>query len=215
MAKRRCKGKTKAGKRCEHRGSEWCAQHLDQSPGGQRVAARADTTRTPEKRARATKRGREDWRPRFLAAFEEHVTVRDACVAAGVGHSEAYDERQRNPAFAEAWAEVEERTTQRMEREAFRRAVEGWVEREEFEIDKETGERIPTLTVTKFDSTLMIFLLKARRPETYRERIEHSGPGGGPVEHRVKLNLKGLTDEQLAALEAIQPDDGTAGTDEG
>lgn len=204
MAKRRCKGKTKRGTRCTRRGVEWCPQHADQAPA---APAQAHTDRTP-KNARARKRKDEDWRPRFLAAFDEHITVSAACVVAGVGRSTVYDERHRNADFAEAWSAVEERTTERMEREGFRRAVEGWIEREEFDTDPETGERVATLRVRKFSDTLLIFFLKARRPGTYRERVEHTGVGGGPLEHRVKVDLSKLTDEQLDALEALHGQDG-------
>ena len=38
--------------------------------------------------------------------------------------------------------------------------------------------------VRKYSDTLLIFMLKARRPEKYRERanVELTGQGGGPVE---------------------------------
>lgn len=207
MARRRCKGKTKAGKRCTRRGVEWCAQHIDQAPAAARAAARAPDTKRPPKKARA--RGKDDWRPRFLAALAEHVVVVDACKAAGVSQSNVYDERRRNEKFAEAWAEIEEQTIQRMEREGFRRAVEGWIERTEYEYHEVDGElqRFESLQVRKFSDTLLIFLLKARRPNVYRERVEHTGAGGGPLEHRVKVDLSKLTDEQLAALEAIHAAD--------
>ena len=171
MSKRRCKGKTRVGKRCERRGVEWCAQHADQAP--------AHTERTPKK-ARARKK--DDWRPRFLAAFEEHITVSEACRVAGVSRRNVYDERARNADFDEAWKVVEERTTEAMEREGYRRAVEGWVEREEFVLN-EDGERVPTLVVRKWSDTLLIFLLKARRPGVYREqhRIELGGVDGAPI----------------------------------
>jgi hypothetical protein len=34
---------------------------------------------------------------------------------------------------------------------------------------------IQTATVRKYSDTLLIFLLKGRKPERYRERVEHSG----------------------------------------
>jgi hypothetical protein len=34
----------------------------------------------------------------------------------------------------------------------------------------------------EYSDTLLIFLLKGIRPEKYRERFEHSGPEGGPIE---------------------------------
>ena len=168
---RRCQGKTKAGARCTRKQAQpFCKQHGDQA------AATADSERTPKK-ARARKAPAEDWRPRFLAALEAEVTVLAACRATDVSRSNVYAERSRNEQFAAAMDEVEERTTQRMEREAFRRATEGWVERQEFDVVD--GERVPTLTVTKFSDTLLIFLLKARRPEVYRDnhRVEHVGGG--------------------------------------
>ena len=39
--------------------------------------------------------------------------------------------------------------------------------------------------VRKYSDTLLIFLLKGRKPEMYRERYEHSGPGGRPVFTRI------------------------------
>lgn len=153
---------------------QWCAQHVGQAAG-----ARQDSERTPKK-ARARKKV--DWRPRFLAAFEEHVSVSEACRVADVARSNVYAERERDEAFAAAWSEIEERTTERMEREALRRGVDGWIERQEFAVN-EDGEQVPTLTVRKFSDTLLIFMLKARRPDTYRENVkhEHSGPEGGPI----------------------------------
>jgi hypothetical protein len=48
----------------------------------------------------------------------------------------------------------------------------------------ETGKPVKVDEVPKMSDTLLIFLLKARRPEVYRERqqIQHTGPSGGPVE---------------------------------
>lgn len=177
MAKRRCKGKTKKGTRCERRGAAWCPQHAGQAPP-------PDTGRTPKK---ARGRGGEDWRPGFLEALEMGVTVIQACRRVGVGRSTVYDERERNQTFAEAWDEVIEDTTEEMEREAYRRAVEGWRERGIYNDDgEEVGE------VRKFSDTLMIFLLKARRPQTYRDQHyhEHAGAGGGPIGVRLELNAK-------------------------
>lgn len=204
MAKRAtCKGKKANGQPCRarpRRDADYCARHAHQAPKPR------DTGRTPKTRGRKRRAPAEDWRPKFLAALEEEITVIAACRAASVARSTVYEERRASEEFAAAWDEVEERSTQELEREAFRRAYEGWIEREEFFL-KDDGEKVPTLTVRKFSDTLMIFLLKARRPAVYRERVEHTGPGGGPIEHRARVDLSGLNEEQLAALEAIQPKD--------
>jgi hypothetical protein len=155
--RRRCAGKTKSGKRCKAwalMGTARCAAH--------------PTGPTP-KNARATL---------FLAAFAESHLVSEAAKRAGIHRDTAYAWRKADPEFAAEWAEIEEASTERLEQEALRRAVDGWVERPVF--DKE-GEQVGE--VRKFSDTLLIFMLKARRPDTYRERYqhEHTGPDGGPI----------------------------------
>lgn len=120
---------------------------------------RDGTTRAPKKRR--------DWKSAWLAAFERHGTVSAACRAADIGRSTVYEART-DEAFAQAWDDIESETTDRMEREAYRRAVEGF----------EQGEE------TRYSDTLLIFLLKARKPGAYRDnmRVEHSGPDGRPLE---------------------------------
>jgi transposase-like protein len=106
----------------------------------------------------------------WLAAFEEQGTVVAACKAAGVGRTSAYEWRQKDEAFALAWADIEEATTEAMEREAYRRGVEGTVEPL-----VSAGKHVTD--VKKYSDTLLIFMLKARRPERYRDnvKVEHSG----------------------------------------
>lgn len=119
---------------------------------------------------------RHDWRPHFLDALRDTGIVTDACRVAGVARSTAYEERQRNEEFALAWHDIEEETTERMEREARRRAAEG-VEKPVFQGGQEVGR------IREYSDTLLIFMLKARRPEVYREttRHEHTGANGGPI----------------------------------
>jgi hypothetical protein len=125
---------------------------------------------------RSSAHKRHDWRPHFLAALRDTGIVTDACKIADVARSTAYEERQRNEDFALAWHDVEEETTERMEREAVRRAAEG-VERAVYHQGEVVGHE------RHFSDVLLMFMLKARRPETYREttRHEHTGANGGPI----------------------------------
>lgn len=93
-----------------------------------------------------------DWKPVWLEAFGEYGTVYHACKAAGVGRSTVYRHRESDAEFAEAWAAVEEDVSDDLEQEAARRAKDG-------------------------SDVLMIFLLKARRPQKYRDNahITHTG----------------------------------------
>jgi hypothetical protein len=130
----------------------------------------------PGNRANRTPKRRRDWKPDWLAAFAEHGTVCKACEVAKVARSTAYEGRT-DEQFAEMWDEIEAATTDAMEREAYRRAVEG-VERPVWQGGKLMG------TVAEYSDTLLIFMLKGRKPEVYRDnvRVEHSGPSGGPIE---------------------------------
>jgi hypothetical protein len=130
------------------------------------------TPRTPKKRARDPK----DWAPAFLAEFERQHIVTGAAKAAGVGRSTVYERRKADREFATAWADIEERSTELLEREAYRRAAVG-TDKPVFQGGEQVG------TIKEFSDVLLIFLLKARRPATYREqhKIEHSGPDGGPI----------------------------------
>ncbi|MGH7458564.1 MAG: terminase [Longimicrobiaceae bacterium] len=166
----RCKAQTKRGTRCTFKAlasGAFCGRH------------RRTHEATAEK----------DWRSAFLDAFAEMGLVLTAAKKAGVARSTVYRERQRNEDFALRWAEVEEWTTEEMEQEARRRAVLGVAEPV-----YQRGELVGH--VRKFSDTLLIFLLKARRPEMYREnRLELTGADGGPIAHAVDLSR--LSEEEL------------------
>jgi hypothetical protein len=87
-----------------------------------------------------------DWAPRFLEVFRSTCNVRLSAEAAGIDRDSAYRRRQRDPAFAERWAQAEQDAIDVLEAEARRRAL-------------------------SVSDTLLIFLLKAHRPERYRESI--------------------------------------------
>jgi hypothetical protein len=62
-----------------------------------------------------------------------------------------------------------------LEQEARRRAHDG-VRKPVYQGGKRVGY------IQEYSDTLLIFLLKGLRPEKYRERFEHSGAGGGPLQ---------------------------------
>ncbi len=127
----------------------------------------AKTPPTPKKTSRRgagvaiTAKQRETFLERLAAGY----SVSHASTAARINRQTAYAHRDRDPAFAAAWEAALDAGTQALEDEAVRRATSG----------------------DKPSDVLLIFLLKARRPDVYRDRIEHTGAGGGPVE--VKLSF--------------------------
>jgi hypothetical protein len=112
---------------------------------------------------------------RFLEVFAETGNVTEACRRAGVKRrATVYEWQEHDVDFGLAFHEAEAIATEVLESEARRRAVEGVI--------TETpliyrGKVVRTIVETKYSDTLLIFLLKARAPEKYRENIaiKHSG----------------------------------------
>lgn len=115
-------------------------------------------------------------REAFLAELARRGNVSDACRAVDAPRQTMYDWRETDPAFAAAWDAALDEAADRMEREAFRRAVEG-VDEPVFYQGDEVG------SVRKYSDTLLIFLLKAARPEKYRERTEVQASGALRIEY--------------------------------
>lgn len=106
----------------------------------------------------------------FCAALAETGIVARACKAVSITRQTAYEWRREDPAFKKAWEEALEIGISALEDEAHRRAFRGVPERH-----YKNGELIDT--TRKYSDTLAIFLLKAHKPDRYRERhdITHSG----------------------------------------
>ena len=105
-----------------------------------------------------------------------------------------YEERQRNEEFALAWAGVEEGLKERLHAEAVRRAADG-VERLVVSAGREIG------TEQHFSDQLLMFLLKAKDPETYRENVKITH--GGSINRTINVDLGKLSDAEVEQLEHI------------
>lgn len=114
------------------------------------TATLPDTLTHPKKRA-------------FLAAYAHLGNITEAAKAATIYRTTHYDWLKTDPDYTAAYHQVREAAADRLETEALRRAVDG-TERPIFY----KGEQIAT--VTEYSDTLLIFLLKAARPDKYRER---------------------------------------------
>ncbi|WP_207706576.1 hypothetical protein [Desulfallas thermosapovorans] len=129
----------------------------------------------------------------FLAAFAEVGNITRAAEIAGIDRKNHYDWMKNDPDYPELFYEADQQACDRLEQEARRRAVEG-VQKPVFQGGKQVG------VVQEYSDTLLIFLLKGAMPEKYKERVhqEHTGKGGGPIQHEV--DLSGLSDAELDAL---------------
>jgi hypothetical protein len=94
-----------------------------------------------------TRSRRPDWVPRFLEVFGATGNVRLSSTAAGVSRDAPYKRAQADASFARDWLQAREDAVDILEAEARRRAL------------------------TTSDS-LLVFLLKSLRPETFRDRVD-------------------------------------------
>ena len=115
-----------------------------------------------------------DWRAVFLAEMAASGAVSSAATRAGVGRTFVYAQRAADPAFAAAWDDALETATDAMEREAWRRGAKG-VLKPVYQGGKKVG------TIREYSDTLLIFMLKARRPARFRERVEQQHTGNVTV----------------------------------
>lgn len=97
----------------------------------------------------------------IIDALREGLSISSACDRAGIARQTYYDWRAGDPEFVAACESAIEQGTDKLEDIAYHRATR----------------------LRDGSDTLLIFLLKARRPERYRETIkqEISGPGGGAI----------------------------------
>lgn len=131
---------------------------------------------------KANDKKRRDWRPRFLERLAKSLSVTDACKAARIGRTAAYQARKDDAEFAAAWEAAIEQAVESAEGEMYRRAVDG-TRKPVYQSGSLVGH------VQEYSDTLLIFMLKAHRPDKYRERVENWN-----------INLAQLSDEQLERI---------------
>lgn len=107
-----------------------------------------------------------EWSPLFLCHLAECGNVSKAAQRAGISRTIAYRHRANNEQFRKAWEDALEQAADVLEAEAWRRAVDG--------IEEPVGwyQGHAGGTVTRYSDTLLIFLLKAHRPDKFRERVD-------------------------------------------
>ncbi len=102
------------------------------------------------------------WRDRFLDFLAGGLSVRRACRLCHVSQATVFARRRNRPAFRRMWDEAATVGTRLMEQEAVRRAYHG-TDRPVFYRGHVCGH------VREYSDTLLMFMLKARRPDKYRD----------------------------------------------
>ena len=116
-----------------------------------------------------------DRREVFLRALAETGIVTIAAGAAGITRARAYQVRQQDQGFATAWDEAEQRAADALEAEAWRRAVSGVPEPLVSAGKVVRDDDGQPLAIRRYSDNLLIALLKARRPDKFKDRqvVEH------------------------------------------
>lgn len=113
----------------------------------------------------------------FLRDLAKHGIVGVAAKSAGVNRVTAYKWRDTDQSFAKDWDDQIEEGLDLLEHEAVKRGGEGW-EEPVFHKGEVVGH------VRKFSDTLLMFMLKSRRPKLYTDtgqemRAVDEGTGHG------------------------------------
>ena len=105
-------------------------------------------------------------RERFIDALAKRPCVAHACRSAKVSRATAYRWREESEDFAAQWDAALEDALDAAEKAAWDRGL-------------------------KASDTLLIFMLKAHRPDKYREKVqhEHGGKDGGAIPHTVTVHF--------------------------
>lgn len=123
---------------------------------------------------------------RFLAALRETGNVTKAALLCKFPRSTVYDWRLHDAEFAKAADAAIDEGVNHLIDEAHRRAHDG-VREPVYYLGEVCG------TIVKYSDSLLMFLIKGRRPEFATESRRMSGPDGGPI------RVANLTDDQVKA----------------
>lgn len=115
----------------------------------------------------------------FLDALREGLSISGASAKSKLPRRTAYDWRNADEEFAKQWDEAVEAGTDALEDEAKRRAQFG-VSKPVFHKGHICGH------IQEFSDTLLMFTLKARRPEKFRENMKLEVSGTIDLAERVK-----------------------------
>ena len=169
------------------------------------------SNRTPKKKQTSTRRSgvslaadeRQRTMEEFLKVFAQTGNLMLSCRAVNIGRSSIYYWIEHDmEGFAEHYAEAEQEACEALEAEAYRRAVQGVEEPVHYQ-----GQRIDT--VRRYSDVLLIFLLKGRMPEKYRENMAAVAVAGASIASNTFVfdgqtkSVQMLSDAELDMAEAI------------
>jgi transposase-like protein len=141
----------------------------------------------------------------------DDYTVEEVCGMIGINQDTFYEWKKTKPEFVALLKDADDRRLERF-RVAARRGMIRLLECEELEetqvdykSDKEGKPIIAKKRVTKRKSmpnaAAVIFASKNLDPENFKDTVEHTGAGGGPIKHLVgTIDFSKVPTEALKAL---------------
>lgn len=133
----------------------------------------------------------------FLAAYRATCSITKAAEAAGIERGMHYRWLESDPEYKAEFEKLKEEAFGVLMDECVRRAVEGvkkpLVYQGQFtyaSYNKKTGKGIgEPLCVREYSDSNLQFLMRGMKPEMFRERFEHTGKDGGPIEGAVTITF--------------------------
>jgi hypothetical protein len=126
---------------------------------------------------------------RFLRAFSSTGNVRKSALAVQVGRRTVYQWLKADDKFRQLYDDAHDDAVDDLEAEARRRAVDG-VLTPVYQGGVQVG------VIREYSDALLSLLLRGKRPEVFRERVEHTGKDGRPIEIEA---IRAETDAELKA----------------
>lgn len=123
-----------------------------------------------------------DWKPIFLEALGKLGVLGYAADAAGVDRSTVFRHRASDPVFSELVDEMCEAGIDKLETEAWERAMKGRV-KGVWHMGVRVGEELV------YSDALMALLLKGRRKKVFADRTELTGEHGGPMQSQYQVTI--------------------------
>jgi hypothetical protein len=142
---------------------------------------KADVTTTTLTQPDTLWRPRRRWQKAFLEALRNSANVRWACLQVSITRQSAYEYREKHARFAAQWDEALADAIDLLEAEAWRRATTGTIKPTFYKGVMVVDKQGQPIGVPECSDGLLTLLLKAHRPERFRERFEHTGANGAPL----------------------------------
>jgi hypothetical protein len=127
------------------------------------MAKKARTNGTPKKQAGNFRT--EKWKQIFIEEVARSGSVLLSSRKAGVCRATVYEARKVDPAFADQWDDAIDEAVDLLEAVARGRAVNG-TDKPVYQGGVQVG------TIRQYSDALLIFLLKAHRPERFRDSYD-------------------------------------------